>query len=66
AEAWRNARLSTGTKIAHGKAETLAQEAEAVVWQSEEIALSTLPEESQAAFKDGVEELKRVFVPSDV
>ena len=40
----------------------MAREAEAGVWQSEEIALSTMPEESQVAFKEAVEELKRLFV----
>jgi len=64
--AWRNERLGIGTRIARGKAETLAQETEAEVWQSEEIALSALPEELQATFKDAVEELKRLFVLSDM
>lgn len=63
---WRNKRLDIKTEIAHGKAKTLAREAKSEVWLSEEIALSTLPEELQATFKDAVEKLTRFFVPSDM
>ncbi|KKL05205.1 hypothetical protein LCGC14_2608400, partial [marine sediment metagenome] len=56
---WLNDRLIARTELAPGKEETPIRKAEAVVRQSEEMALSALPEELRAAFKDAVEELKR-------
>jgi tetratricopeptide (TPR) repeat protein len=62
AVAWRDARLDIGTEIVRGrKVETLAREAEAAVWQSKEIALSTLSEEAQIAFKGVTKKLECLF-----
>lgn len=66
AVAWLKARPGNSVNIARERAESLAREAEAEVWQSEEIALSTLPEESQKAFKDTVEDLTRLFVQAEM
>ena len=56
---WLNDRLGARNELAPGKEETPSRKTEAVVRQSEEMALSALPEEFRAAFKDAVEELKR-------
>jgi len=61
-----NALFGNSSNIVRETTEELAQKAVNEVWQSEEIALSTLPEESQVAFKDAVEGLKRLFVPDDM
>jgi len=61
AAAWWNERLDTGTEITRVKAEAMALETEAEVWQSKEIALSALSEVAQTAFKEVIEKLKWLF-----